>query len=157
MKSFAIFLAVFFGVSPAVIAGSESLSESGVCTAEVSGQKKCRAKVIKYEDEASQTPEEIAVVTMRGIASALELYYCRYKSYPLDLQTLVKDGYMAESMLTDPWKHAFRYKPLADPNGCSISNYLLGSNGPDGKPDTADDIAPAINPVRHSFPGSNSK
>ena len=157
MKSFAIFLAVFLGLSAAVIAGQETLPESIACTAEVSGQENAGAKVIKYEDEASQPPEKKAVVTMRGIASALELYYYRYKSYPLDLRTLVKEGYMAESMLKDSWQQEFRYKPLADPNGCSISNYLLGSSGPDGKPDTADDIAPAINPARHSFGGSNTK
>ena len=157
MKGFAIFLAVFLGISPAVIAGEDVLPESRVCTAEVSGQGKTGAKVIKYEDEASQTPEKKAVVTLRGIASALELYYYRYKSYPLDLRTLVIEGYMAESMLKDPWQNEFRFKPLAGPSGYYITNYLLGSNGPDGKPDTADDIPAAINTARHSFGASNKK
>lgn len=47
--------------------------------------------------------------------------------------------YMAKSeMLKDPWNHPYGYKGPGDVNK---TTYDLWSNGPDGQPGTADDIA----------------
>ncbi|MFH1825218.1 MAG: prepilin-type N-terminal cleavage/methylation domain-containing protein [Candidatus Firestonebacteria bacterium] len=97
--------------------------------------------------------------SLRGVQSALELYYTHYKYYPEKLVTLLTEGYLSEGSDTDPWHMPYIYEPLSQGGdneggsgeGKTASNYLLGSSGPDGKKGTDDDIEPPINSSRHSL------
>ncbi|MFH1824061.1 MAG: prepilin-type N-terminal cleavage/methylation domain-containing protein [Candidatus Firestonebacteria bacterium] len=97
--------------------------------------------------------------SLRGVQSSLELYYTHYKYYPEKLITLITEGYLSEGSNMDPWHMSYEYQPLyaggegdtGSGEGKTASNYLLGSNGPDGKKGSDDDIEPPINPSRHSL------
>ena len=98
--------------------------------------------------------------SLRGVQSALELYYTHYKYYPTKMKELITEGYLSDNSDIDPWNHEFRYEPRYDSGSGSggggsdsktATNYLLGSSGPDGKSGTDDDIDPPINSKRHSF------
>jgi general secretion pathway protein G len=99
--------------------------------------------------------------SLRGVQSALELYYTHYKYYSNNLESLITEGYLSENSDKDPWNRQYRYQPLyagggaGDETGAgggkTASNYLLGSDGPDGKKGTDDDVESPINPKRHSF------
>lgn len=108
-----------------------------------------------------QSEIEACKASLRGVQSALELYYTHYKYYPTNLQSLISEGYLSENSDKDPWQRNFRYQPLysgggaGDATGSSggktASNYLLAADGPDGKKGTDDDVEAPINPKRHSF------
>ena len=113
-----------------------------------------------------QSEIEACKASLRGVQSALELYYTHYKYYPTNLQSLISEGYLSENSDKDPWQRNFRYQPLyagggaGDATGASggktASNYLLASDGPDGKKGTDDDVEAPINPKRHSFKSSGA-
>lgn len=108
-----------------------------------------------------QSEIESCKASLRGVQSALELYYTHYKYYPENLNTLILEGYLSENSDKDPWNKEFRYEGIKSSGGTgdttgstggkTSSNYRLGSDGPDGKSGTDDDIEPPINPKRHSF------
>jgi type II secretion system protein G len=105
-----------------------------------------------------QSEIEACKASLRGLQSALELYYTHYKYYPDNMKTLITEGYLSENSDKDPWQHEFMYQPKYGGGGSdegstnkTASNYLLGSAGPDGKKGTDDDIDPPINSKRHSF------
>ena len=103
---------------------------------------------------------EACKASLRGVQSALELYYTHYKYYPTKMKALVTEGYLSDGSDMDPWNKEFRYEPKysTDNAGGSDSktanNYLLGSAGLDGKAGTDDDVEPPINSKRHSFKAS---
>ncbi|OGF46230.1 MAG: hypothetical protein A2231_09665 [Candidatus Firestonebacteria bacterium RIFOXYA2_FULL_40_8] len=84
--------------------------------------------------------------SLRGVQSALELYYTHYKYYPENLEIPIKEGYLAKGGDKDPWKTPYKYERSPDK-----SNYLIGSAGEDNKFDTDDDVEPPINTPRHTF------
>jgi len=107
---------------------------------------------------------EACKASLRGVQSALELYYTHYKYYPENLQTLMTEGYLQENGDKDTWNKLLRYTTTGaggggaanESEGASTTNYLVGSDGPDGKQDTEDDIEPPINTKRHSFKKTNT-
>jgi len=96
--------------------------------------------------------------SLRGVQSALELYYTHYKYYPENLQTTLNEGYLQEAGDKDPWNRSFIYR-LSTGSGAengaegaqTANNYMIGSYGPDGKQDTPDDVEPPINKNRHTL------
>jgi len=100
-------------------------------------------KTRKQEDIAACQAE------MRGVQSALELYYKHYKCYPDNITGIEASGTLYNNGL-DSWQNKFKYQ-LSGHKGAENSNYQLGSAGPDGKFGTEDDVAPPINPEKHSF------
>lgn len=75
---------------------------------------------------------------MRAIAAALEAFHREHGSYVLattgrDLMDKLAPKYIDRLVRLDAWSHEFEYD--GGPSG-----YRLASSGPDGKPDTADDI-----------------
>lgn len=87
---------------------------------------------------------------LRGVQSSLEMYYTAHKAYPVNLESLIKESYLSEKGNIDPWGNKLNYSIVS-----KNENYLLGSSGPDGKPNTEDDIDPPINTARHSFKAQN--
>jgi len=111
--------------------------------------------LIKVREDAMK---ESCSGSLRGVQSALELYFTRYKTYPQTndgLTLLIKEGYLPEGGDLDPWTRSFQYQPMArgetSASGGTADNYLLCSMGPDGRRATEDDIECPINPARHSF------
>ena len=106
-----------------------------------------------------QSEVEACKASLRGVQSALELYYTHYKYYPQTIQQLIVEGYLGEGNDKDPWSKDFMYKPdYGSATGGSTgqgdnqaTNYLLGSSGPDKTPGNDDDVEPPINTIRHSF------
>ncbi len=106
---------------------------------------------------------EACKASLRGVQSSLELYYTHYKYYPDNLQVLMTEGYLQENGNKDNWGKELRYT-LTSGSGAAneaegtqtANNYLIGSDGPDGKPDTDDDVEPPINTQRHTFKKSRS-
>jgi general secretion pathway protein G len=103
---------------------------------------------------------ESCKASLRGVQSALELYYTHYKYYPDNLLTPINEGYLQENGDKDPWGKTLRYRTASgggsgaadEAQGAkTANNYLIGSDGPDGKQDTDDDVEPPINTKRHSF------
>jgi len=104
-----------------------------------------------------QAEVESCKASLRGVQSALELYYTHYKYYPDTLLVAINEGYLQEGGDKDPWGRLYRYVK-GDPGASGSSNeagggnnYQIGSNGPDAKQDTDDDVEPPINTKRHSF------
>ena len=97
-----------------------------------------------------QAEIESSKAGMRGVQSGLELYYTHYKYYPENLEVIMPGGYTADNSDKDPWQNKFKYQ-LSGPKGEENSNYQLGSAGTDGKFNTTDDIAPPINPEKHTL------
>ena len=101
--------------------------------------------------------------SLRGVQSALELYYTHYKYYPENLLSLLNEGYLQEGGDKDTWGRQYGYR-LATGSGASdesggakiANNYLIGSYGPDGKQDTPDDVKPPINTKRHLLRNSSN-
>jgi len=93
----------------------------------------------------------VCKTNLNDIQSKLENYYSQNGQYPLTLQDL-KNG--SEK---DPWNNKYRYNSICIDTGVEGDdgkmrlNYVLGSNGPDGKPDTVDDVEPSKDAERHSF------
>jgi hypothetical protein len=73
------------------------------------------------------------------IASAIELYYVKNAALPTDLLTLTEKDARGNAWLKelsrDPWGNAYRLIPGDKPR-----DFLVASDGPDGKTGTADDI-----------------
>lgn len=104
--------------------------------------------LIKTREEATI---EATKASLRGIQSALELYYTRYKYYPTTLPTLITEGYLQEGADTDPWGRKLSYQPVVEGGQALASNYLLASSGKDGRQGSADDVEAPVNSSRHSF------
>ena len=100
--------------------------------------------VTQSKNMVPQSEIDACSASLRGVQSALELYYTHYKSYPANLNLLQAAGYLPLGGGTDPWGFTFRYEEWS-------SSYKLGSVGRDGKPGTADDVPPPVNPQIHSF------
>ena len=106
-----------------------------------------------------QSEVEACKASLRGVQSALELYFTHYKYYPQTVNQLVVEGYLGEGSDKDPWNKDFMYKPdYGGGTGTSTgsgdnqaSNYFLGSSGPDKTPGNTDDVEPPITTTRHSF------
>ncbi len=90
--------------------------------------------------------------SLRGVQSSLDLYFSHYKNYPVNLEVLIKEEYLDKKWHFDNWGNKLKYQPIfeKDSKGKAI-NYLLGSNGPDGKENSDDDIEPPIDTIKHSF------
>ena len=84
--------------------------------------------------------------SLRGVQSALELFYTHYKYYPENTQIMIVEGYLQENGDKDTWGNAYKYERSSDK-----SNYKIGSAGEDKKFGTDDDIEPPINTKRHTF------
>ena len=115
-----------------------------------------------------QSEVEACKASLRGVQSALELYYTHYKYYPSKLDSLITEGYLSEKGDEDPWGRKLRYQPKYSGEGSeeggggsgssqNAGNYYMGSDGPDGKKGTEDDIDPPINPNRHSFKNAGNE
>ncbi len=101
---------------------------------------------------------EACKASLRGVQSALELYYTQKFHYPETLAQLVKEGYLDEGHTKDPWGKELMYKySNIGVNGKAKEpmNYFLGSSGPDMMPGNADDIEPPISTFKHSFKSAN--
>lgn len=87
-------------------------------------------------DQLGQIAETMA--TMRSLSDALENFRAERGDYPLlddltGLDELVPDFYAAESGMTDSWGNGLRYRHQGE-------DYTLTSAGPDGEPNSSDDI-----------------
>ena len=58
-----------------------------------------------------QSEVEACKASLRGVQSALELYFTHYKYYPQTVNQLVVEGYLGEGSDKDPWNKDFMYKP----------------------------------------------
>ena len=75
---------------------------------------------------------------MRKLSDALETFKAERGDYPLlddltGLGELVPDFYATEAGMQDTWGNALRYRHQGD-------DYTLTSSGPDGEPNSSDDI-----------------
>lgn len=109
---------------------------------------------VKAEDEASNMSREVkAQATMGGIKSSLALYKTSAGAYPTTAQGLKalverpvvepvpKDWEKTlDEVTADPWGNAFFYE---SPGRKNPDNYDIFSSGPDGEPETGDDVWPS--------------
>jgi len=104
--------------------------------------------ILAYFSDPFYTPREYTIedskASMRGVQSSLELYYTHYKYYPKNLEILINEGYLQEDGGKDLWKNNYSYFPIYSGDKKKVVDYMLRSNGPDGKPYTADDIEAPI-------------
>lgn len=105
--------------------------------------------LLSRRDEARVNEAEIKINTLKG---ALLDFNRRYGRYPTEEEGLavlwssetvdpeIEDRWsesLSESMPNDPWGNPWEY----DPDGVRREGYYdLSSNGPDGEPETEDDI-----------------
>ncbi len=92
----------------------------------------------------------VAKTHLTSISNALRYYHRHNDHYPLELEALLSrpDGatnwggpYLQEDApLVDPWGRAYVYTP-AKPD--HAFDFVLFSNGPDGRPNTPDDLLAA--------------
>ena len=111
--------------------------------------------IILFSIMAIQVVQEARINAVKEdlgrIQNALELHKKHYGYYPENYKELLSIGYLTDGDDVDPWGNAFRYEALHSKESKREDNYLLGSNGPDQKPDTKDDIEPPVNKENHSF------
>ena len=95
---------------------------------------------INFIGQANQARIDLTVIKMRTINQNLQSYSFRHGSFPTTnegLTVLVGAGLLEESMLSDEWGRPFAYyAPTSNP----AQPFDLISDGPDGLPDTEDDI-----------------
>jgi len=101
------------------------------------------AVIVKYTIDTNKIREvENCKARLRTVQYGLELYFTKYKTYPDDLTSLIREGFLKSDEDTDLWKNRFLYK-----RG-NYDNYILKSFGPDGQLNTDDDIDAPINPSK---------
>jgi len=97
------------------------------------------ALAVNLAGAANRARRDATVTGMRTIRNSLIEYNNRTGEYPgmeQGLQVLVEEDYLEQSALKDAWKHDFIYfRP-----GQNDQPYDLVSAGPDGEPNTQDDI-----------------
>lgn len=95
---------------------------------------------INFIGKAEQARIDLTVTKMRTLQSELQAYNFRHGAFPTTdegLQVLVNAAGVQETMLNDEWGRPLGYyAPTGDPN----RPYDLISDGPDGEPNTEDDI-----------------
>lgn len=95
---------------------------------------------INFIGQAEQARIDLTVVKMRTLNNNLTSYSFRHGSFPTSdqgLDELITAGYVQQAMLNDEWGNPFAYyAPTNDP----ARPFDLISDGPDGIPDTEDDI-----------------
>jgi general secretion pathway protein G len=101
--------------------GGSSAAKAGERAAEALGEAKVKT----------------AVTAMKNVTGAIEMYRMDEGKPPPTLDALVEKRHVKRNDVIDPWGQPFGYRfpGTKDPKG-----YDLWSNGPDMKPDTADDI-----------------
>jgi type II secretory pathway pseudopilin PulG len=78
-------------------------------------------------------------IAMRSIGGTLDVYRTEHDEYPEDMATLVRDGFLKEKQVRDPWNNPFKYLAQEDSDGFR-TDYKLASRGPDKRDNTDDDI-----------------
>jgi len=95
---------------------------------------------INFIGKAEQARIDLTVTKMRTLQSELQQYNFRHGSFPTtdeSLNVLVNAAGVQQDMLQDAWGQPFAYyAPTGDPQ----QPYDLLSDGPDGIPDSEDDI-----------------
>jgi general secretion pathway protein G len=95
---------------------------------------------INFIGQANQARIDLTIVKMRTINQQLQTYSFRHGAFPTTdqgLTELVTGGHVEQAMLVDEWGRPFAYyAPTTDP----AHPFDLISDGPDGIPDTDDDI-----------------
>jgi len=95
---------------------------------------------INFIGKAEQARIKLTVTKMRTLQSELQSYNFDHGTFPTTgdgLTVLVNASGVKDTILTDEWGHPFAYyAPTNDPE----RPYDLISDGPDGIPDTEDDI-----------------
>lgn len=91
--------------------------------------------------------------SLEGIQKALELYRLDTKQYPVTLEKMLNESYLAEKTLRDPWLEKFYYKPVVKKANKKIIyyNYVLLSKGPDQILGSSDDILAPRDSNRHNL------
>ena len=106
--------------------------------------------LIKSRDKAKI---QTCKASLEGLQKTLELYRLDHKGYPKDLSVLIKEEYIAEKTLKDPWLNEYYYVPITQKVKKEVYyvNYVLLSKGPDGKEGTEDDILAPRDSKKHSL------
>ncbi|MFP4600575.1 MAG: type II secretion system protein GspG [Persicimonas sp.] len=94
-------------------------------------------EVYSLESALAQAATEQAKREIRDLESMVDAYYLQSspRSLPDSLDELTRgDDPIAESIPNDPWGNAYIYRVQSE------SDYELFSAGPDGEPDTSDDV-----------------
>ena len=104
-------------------------------------------------------PEETAEYELNILRAAVELFQRDCRRYPREEEgfwaLLVNpgntswDGPYVNVVKRDPWRNPYRY--IVTSNAVTVA-----SNGPDGEPDTADDLSPTDWPVLMPPPPSSA-
>ncbi|OGF46229.1 MAG: hypothetical protein A2231_09660 [Candidatus Firestonebacteria bacterium RIFOXYA2_FULL_40_8] len=84
-----------------------------------------------------------------SVQKGLELYYTHYKYYPENLEISIKAGYLGKYDDVDPFGNKLNYTPIYSADKTKVVDYMLLSNGPDGKPYTSDDIKAPMTVENH--------
>jgi general secretion pathway protein G len=94
--------------------------------------------VMGTHDDATR---RTAVIQMSSLAEAIDLHVVRTRHLPKDLQALAEPGpdggepFLRDGRIPrDPWGAEFEYRPTGP------RTFEIRSPGPDGAPDTEDDL-----------------
>ena len=95
---------------------------------------------INFIGKAEQARIDLTVTRMQTLQSELQQYNFRHGSFPTTdegLNVLVNAAGVQEGLLLDAWERPLAYYA---PTGDAARPYDLISDGPDGEPNTEDDI-----------------
>lgn len=95
--------------------------------------------VTTYGGRVHETQVRAAKGDIASYSNAIDLYALDHNdTYPKSLNDLVTgDRTYVREVKNDPWKNAYIYK---EPNDVKKANYIIFSAGPDGIPNTEDDV-----------------
>ena len=79
--------------------------------------------------------ENKTIKKLTTIQNLLEAENKKFRTYPSDISTVIRNNPLHKNLLTDAWDNTFHYK--STDNGI---NYEIFSSGKDGKLHTEDDI-----------------
>ncbi|MCC6621356.1 MAG: type II secretion system protein GspG [Deltaproteobacteria bacterium] len=85
------------------------------------------------ETMAAEAEVDATHITLRRVGDALDMHFARKRDYPESLAALVESKHLTIEQTRDAWKRELRFTP-------SGRKFTLCSDGPDGKPGTADDL-----------------
>lgn len=100
--------------------------------------RSARAAEVPMEDVPAAPADErsLAQLDLRSLTSYVNMYLLEEQSLPASLDDLVKKSFL-EQLPRDPWGRAYRLV-VTD---AKARTFQVVSDGPDGKPSTADDVS----------------
>ena len=126
-----------------ILGGLIALAAGATLDAATSSAPPVGEGVLMERTHPDVDPGEDAKRLLARVDAALEEHVSLHGFLPKDLRTLVEAARLLDAIPLDPWQHPLRW--VVDESG---RRGVLTCLGPDGFPDTGDDVSVEVDPLR---------